>query len=106
MKRFLKEINYFKVFVLASIIGLLIWISFIAQICKSDGGEGVVVDIISSLFYILAFPFLYIAYLIKQVGSESLIIGTILNSIFWAIRIERFFYHKTKASTKVKARRG
>lgn len=91
----LKFINYRTLITCTLIVGLFTVVCYFGSFAHADGGEGFVIHILFILFYVFAFPFLYILGALKIISGLSLLIGLIANSIFYGLLIERIKYFFT-----------
>ena len=86
---------------LTIIVVLFSTVCFFGSFAHSDGGEGFIVNSLAKLFYVFAFPFLYIFYLLNIINGVSYIEALILDSLFYGLLIERIiFISKTKKGVK------
>lgn len=92
-----KFINYRLLLISTLIVGLFSVISYLGSFAHDEGGEGFVIQFLFILFYVFAFPFLYILFALKIISWFSLSMGLIANSIFYGLLIERIkYFYKTR----------
>ena len=92
----LKFINYKALIIWPFIIAICSVFCYFGALAHADGGEGFMTNFLFVLFYVLAFPFLYILDLINIGGELSLIMALITNSFLYSLLIERTQYHFKK----------
>ena len=77
--------------------GIFCVICYFASFAHADGEGGILINFLYLLFYVLAFPSLYILTGLNIISETSLIIGLVVNSILYGLLIERIqYYFKTK----------